>query len=62
MYENKKVKYASIIATLRKHSLPPQRKKEEEREHVFIRILISTEPLGLPPWNRRWQNNLPWRV
>jgi hypothetical protein len=61
----------SGIATFRKHSLPTQRKKGREREHVYIRILISTEhhkqltkkrTLGVIALERQWQNNLPLGV
>jgi hypothetical protein len=31
----------SGIATIRKHSLPTQRKNREEKRYVFIRILVS---------------------
>jgi hypothetical protein len=51
---------------------PRSDKEEREKEHVFIRIIISSktaqkinekkEPLGLPPRNGQWQNNLPLGV
>jgi hypothetical protein len=37
-----------------KTASPRSQKVERKREHEFIR-----EPLGLPPWNGQWQNNLP---
>jgi hypothetical protein len=53
-------------------AFPHSEKEEREREHVFTRILISNktpqtinenkEPLGIPPWNGQWQNNLPLGV
>jgi hypothetical protein len=49
-------------------AFPRSEKEDRKREHVFIRISISKKtpqtineikPLGLPPWNGQWQNNLP---
>jgi hypothetical protein len=59
------VKYAYQQSPHSENTAAPRSGKEErEREHVFIRTSISNktpqtrEPLGLPPWDGQWQNNL----